>query len=193
MEIFTKEKFKNMIELNFTPFPELRTERLLLRKLDKTDANEMFFLRSNEDVLRYLGKEPAASVQEAEEFIEKINKAVDANESILWGIVFPGNPSVIIGTICLWNFQKEHYRGEIGYILHPDHWRQGIIKEAINSVVDYGFNVLGLHRIEAFLSPGNIASSTVLEKTGFVKEAHLKENFYFKGEFSDTLIYSKLR
>lgn len=193
MELFTEKKFKNMIELNFTPFPELKTERLLLRKLDKTDANEIFFLRSNEDVLRYLGKEPATTIREAEEFIGLINKSIDNNESILWGIALPGNPSIIIGTICLWNFKKEHYRGEIGYLLHPDHWRKGIMKEAIKSVVDYGFNVLNLHSIEALLSPGNIASSAALESTGFIREAHLKENFYFKGEFSDTLIYSKLR
>ena len=182
-----------MLGLNFTPFPELKTERLLLRRLEKTDANEMFFLRSNEDVLRYLGKEPATSVKEAEEFIVKINKAVDDNESILWGIALSSDRAVVIGTICLWNLQKEHYRGEIGYLLHPDHWRKGIMKEAIICVLDYGFNVLKLHRIEALLTPGNIASSAILESTGFIKEAHLKENFYFRGEFSDTLIYSRLK
>ena len=183
----------NMLQLNFTPFPELKTERLLLRKLEKTDANEIFFLRSNEDVLRYLGKEPTATIKEAEEFIDKINKSVEENESILWGIAMQNDPSIIIGTICLWNFQKEHYRGEIGYILHPNHWRKGIMKEAIICVINYGFNVLKLHSIAAFLSPGNIGSSSVLESTGFVKEAHLKENFYFRGEFGDTLIYSRLK
>ena len=182
-----------MIVLNFSPFPELKTQRLLLRKLEGTDANEIFFLRSNEKVLRYLGKEPAKTIAEAEEFISKINKAVNENDSVLWGITYLNDPSIIIGTICLWNFKKENYRSEIGYILHPDHWRKGIMKEAINSVVDYGFNVLGLHSIEALLSPENIASSSVLESAGFVKEAHLKESFYFNGKFTDTAIYSRLK
>lgn len=182
-----------MLELRFTPFPELRTERLLLRKLTANDTNEIFFLRSNEDVLRFLGKEPAKSVDEAEEFIGKINKSIDEHESILWGIALLSEPAKIIGTGCLWNFKKENYRGEIGYILHPAHWRKGIMKEAITRVVDYGFNILKLHSIEALLSPGNIASSAVLEKTGFVKEGYLKQNFYFRGEFEDTLIYSKLK
>jgi [ribosomal protein S5]-alanine N-acetyltransferase len=182
-----------MLELNFTPFPELTTERLLLRKLTPRDANAIFFLRSNEDVLRFLGREPAKSISEAEEFIGKINKNVGENESILWGIAFLPEPSVIIGTICLWNFQKEHYRGEIGYVLHPDHWRKGIMKEAIGRVVDYGFDDLKLHSIGALLSSENIASSAVLESTGFVREGHLKESFYFRGEFEDTLIYSRLR
>ena len=182
-----------MLTINFTPFPELRTSRLLLRKLGQTDANEIFFLRSNEDVLRHLGKEPCATIQEAKEFITLINKNIDDNVSILWGIALQEEPSIIIGTICLWNIRPEHYRSEIGYVLHPDHWRKGIMKEAINCIVDYGFNVLNLHSIEALLSPANIGSSAALESTGFVKEAHLKESFYFKGEFNDTIIYSKLK
>jgi len=182
-----------MLTLNFTPFPELKTARLLLRRLERADANEMFFLRSDENVLRYLGKEPAKTIEEAEEFIRKINKNIDENESILWGITLLSDPEVIIGTICLWNFQKEHYRVEIGYILHPDHWGKGIMKEAIKAVVDFGFNSLGLHSMEALLSPENIASSAVLESNGFVKEGHLKESFYFNGQFSDTAIYSRLK
>lgn len=182
-----------MLTLNFTPFPELKTGRLLLRKLEITDANEMFFLRSNEDVLRYIGREPTKTIAEAEEFINKINKSVDENESILWSIALLNDPSTIIGTICFWNFKKEHYRGEIGYILHPGHWRKGIMKEAINAVVDYGFSILGLHSIEALLNPENIGSSSVLESTGFTKEGHIKENFYFNGVFRDTAIYSKLK
>jgi len=181
-----------MLEKNFSPFPELKTERLLLRRLTNNDAEEMFFLRSNEDVLRYLGREPAKSVKEVEEFISNVNKSADENENILWGIALLNEPSKIIGTICLWNFKEENYRSEIGYILHPGHWGKGIMKEAINCVVDYGFNKLKLHSIEALLSPENVASSSVLEKTGFVKEGHLKEYFYFKGKFSDTAIYSRL-
>jgi ribosomal-protein-alanine N-acetyltransferase len=181
-----------MIELNFTPFPELRTKRLLLRKLTANDAAEIFFLRSNEDVLRYLGREPAKSITEAKEFIELINKNVHENVSVLWGIALLDEPAKVIGTICLWNFKPENYRTEIGYILHPDHWGKGIMKEVINAVVDYGFNDLKLHSIEALLSPENIASSSVLERNGFVKEGHLKENFYFNGKFSDTAIYSRL-
>jgi ribosomal-protein-alanine N-acetyltransferase len=182
-----------MLVLNFTPFPELKTGRLLLRKLAGTDANEIFFLRSNENVLRYIGREPTKTITEAEEFINKINKSVDENESIFWCIALLNDPSIVIGTICLWNIQKEHYRAEIGYILHPDHWRKGIMKEAINAVVDYGFSILGLHSIEALLNPENIGSSSVLESTGFIKEGHKKENFYFNGSFSDTAIYSKLK
>jgi len=181
-----------MLQPVFTPFPELKTERLLLRRLLPADAEEIFILRSHEEVLRFLGKEPMTSISEAQAFIEKINKAADENESILWGICMSNNTGSVIGTICLWNFINEHYRAETGYVLHPAFWRQGIMKEAILCVIDYGFMQLGLHSIEALLSAGNAASAAVLESCGFVKEGHLKENFYFRGVFSDTLIYSKL-
>ena len=182
-----------MLEFNFAPFPELRTERLLLRKITADDAPELFMLRCNEDVMRYLGREPAKSIAEAEDLISQFSKNIDENESILWGITLLNDTEKIIGTICLWNFKRESYRGEIGYILHPSHWRKGIMKEAINRVVDYGFDTLKLHSIEAMLSPRNVASVAVLERTGFIKEGHLKESFYFRGEFSDTAIYSRLR
>ena len=181
-----------MLTLNFTPFPELKTRRLFLRQLEKTDAKELLFLRSDEKVLRYLGKEPAKTIAEVEEFIGNINKGIEKNDAILWGIAFLSEPSAIIGTICLWNFKTENYRTEIGYMLHPDHWRKGIMKEAITEVVNYGFNILGLHSIEALLSPENIASTSVLESTGFIKEGHLKESFYFNGKFGDTALYSRL-
>ena len=182
-----------MLTLNFTPFPELRTKRLLLRRLKNTDANEMFFLRSNENVMRYIGREPTKTIAGAEEFINKINKNIDENDAILWGITLLNDPSTIIGTICFWNIKKEHYRSEIGYVLHPDHWGKGIMKEAINSVVEFGFSVLGLHSVEAQLNPENLASSYVLERTGFIKEGYLREDFYFNGKFSDTAIYSRLK
>jgi ribosomal-protein-alanine N-acetyltransferase len=182
-----------MLQPKFTPFPELKTQRLLLRRLVREDAGELFFMRSNEDVLRYLGKEPMTTISEAEEFIEKINKSADANENVLWGIALLDNPEILIGTICLWNFQHENYRVEIGYLLHPGQWRKGIMKEAIGCVTDYAFSVLGLHSIEALLSPDNIGSAAVLESNGFVKEGHLKESLYFKGKFKDTAIYSRVK
>ena len=75
-----------MLELNFNPFPLLETERILLRQLTVEDADEMFFLRSDESVIQYLNKEPAKTKTEAEEFITRINKSIDGNEAIMWTI-----------------------------------------------------------------------------------------------------------
>jgi [ribosomal protein S5]-alanine N-acetyltransferase len=182
-----------MLEPNFTPFPELITERLLLRKLTPGDVPAIFILRSDERVLQFIGKEPAASLKEAEEFIERIDNTLASNEGILWGIVMRDDPTTVIGTICYWRLQPENYRAEIGYALHPDHWRKGIMREAIVKVLAYGFDIMKLHSVEGRINKENVASAATLEKTGFVKEAHLKEEFFFRGKFFDTIIYSRLQ
>ena len=77
-------------------------------------------------------------------------------------------------------------------MLLPEYQGKGIISEAINEVVNYGFEVMKLHSIEAIIDPENFASEKVLQKNGFVKEAHLKENEFYDGRFLDTVIYSIL-
>lgn len=181
-----------MLEPKFTPFPELKTERLLLRKVVLNDAPEVLFLRSDSAILEHLSKEPAKSLQEAEEFIKRITTDLENGDGIAWGICFIDQPEKLIGNIGFWRMQKEHYRSEIGYVLNPAYWRKGIIKEAMGKVLEYGFNIMGLHSVEARISPANIASAAVLESTGFVREAYFKEDFYFNGKFEDTAVYSRL-
>ena len=182
-----------MLEVNFYPFPELTTKRLLLRRLTEVDKHGLFAMRSDERVMQYIGREPAQTLDEIEKLIQLLNENIDKNEAILWGIALKENPQQVIGTICFWNMEPHNYRSEIGYMLHPDHWGKGIMKEAIGVTIEYGFTILGLHSIEARTEAGNKASSALLETTGFVKEGYLKENTYFKGKFKDTIIYSRLQ
>jgi [ribosomal protein S5]-alanine N-acetyltransferase len=182
-----------MLQLNFTPFPELSTERLLLRRITVKDAPELFFLRSDPAILQFISKEPAKTMQEVINFLALIDKNIDSNESILWGIVLKEDTTKVIGTICYWNIVKENYRAEIGYALVPAWWRKGIMKEAITKVLEYGFSKMGLHSVEARLNPANTGSSAVLESTGFVKEGYFKEEFFYAGKFEDTLVYSRLQ
>lgn len=182
-----------MMTVLFHPFPELSTERLLLRKLTPYDAPEIFFLRSDEAVMKYIDKERTASVEEAEDYIRYITREINTNRAILWGIALKENPDTVIGTICYWQIQKEHYRAELGYALHPDHWRKGIMKETIRKVLEYGFNVMQLHSIEAHINPANTASAAILKSAGFVQEGYFKESFFFRGKFLDTAVYSRLR
>ena len=182
-----------MLKLNFDPFPVLTTERLILRRLTLADAPEIFFLRSDQSILQFLSKEPAATIKEAEDFITLINNNIDNNESIMWAIVLKEDPSKVIGSICFWRVEKEHFRAEIGYVLGPAYWRKGIMKETILKTLDYGFSVMGLHSVEARINPANIASSSVLESTGFVREAFFKEDFFHRGQFENTAVYSRLQ
>ena len=182
-----------MLELNFSPFPDITTERLLLRRMTRQDAGEIYLLRSNDDVMKYIDRPKALSIQDAEDFLDRINESLEVSDGISWGITLKENPAKLIGTIGYWRMKKEHYRAEIGYMLNPAFWKKGIMKEAIFVVLDFGFNIMGLHSIEANINPGNAASAGVLEATGFIKEAYFKEDFFFDGTFRDTIIYSKLK
>lgn len=179
-----------MLKINLSPFPVLATARLHLRCITSDDAVELYYLRSNKKVLQYLDRAPLTSEKEAGSFIKIILAQLQKNEGILWVITFKDNPGKMIGTIGYWRIVKEHYRAEIGYLLRPDEWGKGIMKEAMCKVTQYAFKQMRLHSIEANINPGNLASAALLESCGFKKEGYFRESFYFNGVFSDAAIYS---
>lgn len=179
-----------MLEVNFNPFPQLETERLLLRRLIKKDDGQIFKMRSDAEVMKYIGKNPMQSVNEAVDWIQIVDTALDTNSGITWAIADKESPDTLIGTIGLWRFIKEHFRAEVGYMLLPVHWNKGLAKEALIKVIDYGFKDLKLHSIEGQITPRNEASASLLERTGFKREAYFKENYFVKGIFEDTAVYS---
>lgn len=181
-----------MLEVNFDPFPLLETERLILRRITLEDAPEMFSLRSNADAMKHICRPLQNSIEEARAQIFKINEMVNFNEGIAWALCLK-TQKTMIGTLSFHRIQKEHYRAEIGYMLHPDFWRTGIMSEAVKAIIDYGFSELKFHSIEAHIDPFNTASEKVLQKFKFVKEAYYKENYFFDGQFLDTAVYSLLR
>lgn len=180
-----------MLFRNFNPFPNLETERLLLRRVVYEDVDEIFALRSDREVMKYIPRPLVNNAEEALVHIAIIDEKIDTNEGINWAITLKGDCK-LIGVIGHYRIKPEHFRAEIGYMLLPEYHGKGIISEAIKEVVNYGFEVMKLHSIEAIIDPENFASEKVLQKNGFVKEAHLKENEYYEGRFLDTVIYSIL-
>jgi ribosomal-protein-alanine N-acetyltransferase len=142
--------------------------------------------------MKYIDRERPQSQEEALAFIQRVNTTIDNNECIMWAITLNDKPGTMIGNIGFWRVISQHYRSEIGYMLHPDFWGKGIMKEALLAAADYGFNKMKLHSIEAHINPDNAASGKVLEKAGFIREAYFKEDTFFKGRFIDTAIYSLL-
>ena len=182
-----------MLSPNFSPFPEMQTERLLLRRMTPNDAEEILYLRSNDDVMKYIDRERTRSIEDAKIFLKKIEDSIDSNNGIMWGITLKDEPGKLIGNIGYWRLIKEHYRAEVGYMLNPSFWNKGIMKEALLRLIDFAFAEMNLHSIEANINPGNKASATLLESTGFIKEAYFKEDYFFNGGFHDTIIYSRLK
>jgi ribosomal-protein-alanine N-acetyltransferase len=179
------------LNLNFHPFPILYTERLVLKSITKNDANDIFKMRSDKKVMQFISRPMSATVNDALEYITKLQESLNGKYGITWAVSLRDDNN-IIGTIGFWRIEKEHYRAEIGYMLSKDFHGKGIMHEAMQPVLDYGFNVMKLHSVEADADPNNIASIKLLEKNNFVREAYLKENYYFNGEFFDTVIYSLL-
>ena len=180
-----------MLHINFHPFPHLSTERLTLRQINDADVNDLFVIRSNGTAMQYIDRPLAETPADALKLIHVINDLLIKGDGITWGISLKDKPG-LIGTIGLWRIVKEHYRAEIGYLLHPAWQRRGLMQEAIVKVLDYGFSVIHLHSVEANVNPKNEASIRLLEKNHFVREAYFKENYYYNGVFKDSLIYSLL-
>ena len=163
------KEFKKLIKMNFQPYPELKTERLLLRKIKVSDVDEVLFLRSDKTVNEFIERPENRKTKnkaDALKFIEKIITEIENNKSISWEITFINNPKMI-GSICLWNFSNNLKTAEIGYALNPKFQNQGIMNEAIICVIDYGFNKLNLDKIEAYTHVENKNSKKLLEKNGF--------------------------
>ena len=180
-----------MLITNFSPFPNLSTERLSLRQINLNDKSEIFFLRSNIQVMKYFDRPMAQTIDDSVAFIKNLNHDLINNEGITWAITLKSIPK-LIGTIGFWRIIKDHFRAEIGFMLHPDFMRKGIMTEALTEVVKYGFTKMKLHSIEANVNPQNSASIKLLERNKFRKEGYFKENYYFNGKFLDSAIYSLL-
>lgn len=180
-----------MLEFNFSPFPTIETERLLLDSLTDGDVNEVFQLRSNPETMKYIPRPLVKDNDGALEHIKMILDKIDSNEGINWAIRLKGNPK-LLGIIGFYRLQPENYRAEIGYMILPEFHGKGIVPEAVNRLIKFGFEDLDLHSIEAVIAPENYASERVLQKCGFTKEAHFKESEFYEGKFLDKVIYSLL-
>jgi ribosomal-protein-alanine N-acetyltransferase len=156
-----------MLHLNFIPFPVITTQRLILRKLTIKDAEAIMMLRSDEQVNKFIDRPKSIDLNEAKKFIEKIENGINDNQWIYWAITSK-EEDALIGTICLWNISIENNRAEIGYELHPNFQRKGLMQEAITKIIEYGFNKMKLEIITSFTHPGNKRSTDILLKNNFL-------------------------
>ena len=156
----------------FSPFPILKTRRLVLRQLVDTDVHEIFALRSNESVNKYLDRRPAQSLEDATSFIQAINESVKKNDSAYWAISLNDK---LIGTVCLFDFSSDNTKAEMGFELLPACQGKGFMQEAVTAVLDYAFQQIQLHSIEAYTHAENLNSIRLLEKLHFKKQL-LPEN-----------------
>ncbi|HEU0227617.1 MAG TPA: GNAT family N-acetyltransferase [Arachidicoccus soli] len=159
-----------MGNINFKLFPVLKTERLILRQLVGSDADEIFALRSNNQVNKYLDRKASNSIDDAKNFIRTILENIQRNDSIYWAITL-NSADRLIGTICLFDFSNDSLKAEIGYELLPDFQRKGIMQEAASKVIEFGTQDIRLKSIVAYTHFENHRSTRLLEKFNFKKHS----------------------
>lgn len=181
-----------MLQLNFSPFPILESERLRFRKLTDADAPEILELRGNPETMKFIPRPLVTDIEGALAHIKMINDKIDENIDINWAVTEKGSDKCI-GIMGFYRTQPEHFRTELGYMITSEHWGKGYVTEAVKTLLDFAFKTLNFHSIVAVIDSRHMASERVLQKVGFVKEAHFKEDFYYNNEFTDTVMYGLLK
>lgn len=175
----------------FDQFPVLESQRLRFRSFSPGDAGRYYQLRSDPRVMEFVDAVYTSNELEALGKIQEISDDYRLQKGLNWVITLKENDQMI-GYIGYWRIMKEHLRAEIGYLLDATHWGRGFMFEAAETILDFGFNIMNLHSVEANVNVDNERSIQLLDRLGFVKEAHFRENYLFKCRFLDSLIYSLL-
>lgn len=176
----------------FSNIPTLQTERLNLRRLMVADAEDMFEYSKNKEVTEYLTWDAHPDVMYTREYLEYLGGHYNIGDFFDWAVVLVGEDKMI-GTCGFTRFDYNNNSGEIGYVINPAYWGQGIAQEAVNAVMDFGFETLNLHRIEAKFIMGNTASMRVMEKSGMQFEGYSREAMLIKGEYKTIGVFSILK
>ncbi len=206
MELFHKTAFKRLFEIGngIKPqakklklnkvkkeFPLLKTKRLLLRQITNKDLKNIYNGLSNPDVIKYYD----VSFESIEATKEQINWFADLEKTqtgIWWAICSLDNKT-FFGAGGLTKISKEHKKAEVGFWLIPEFWGQGIIIEAVPLICDYGFNELGLHRIEGLVESENQNCKKAMSKLDFQHEGTMKDYEIKNGKFISVDIYAKIK
>lgn len=174
-------------------FPNLPTgtERLSLRLLGANDAPDLLAIYGDAEVVRYWSHLPWTGREQAEAMLARDQAAFAEGSALRLGIELI-DEARIIGTLALFNLSPANRRAEIGYALARAYWGQGFMHEALTCFVDWLFDTLSLHRLEADIDPANRASARSLLRLGFQREGLLRERWIVDGQTSDTELYGLL-
>jgi len=172
--------------------PVLLTSRLRLRPLSLDDAPAVFEIHADPQTVEYWGHDLMSQVGQAEELIRGNIEWVESGSSYYWAIEWRDRAG-LIGTCTLFKLDQQNRHAEVGYILNRAFWGRGLMSEALSAMIDYAFNTLDLHRLEADTDPRNLASLALLEKFGFKREGLFRERWWVHGQWLDSDMLGLLR
>ncbi len=168
----------------FSNLRPLFTERLVLKKITETDARDMYEYSSDPVTSRFLLWDPHPSLGFTRKYIRFIERDYRRGRFFDWGINLR-DTGKMIGTCGFTDISLRHRKAEVGYVLNPAYWHKGYASEALSAVIGFGFDTLGLERLEAMYVEGNTASRTVMERCGMTFEGIRRNYLRVRGEQKD--------
>lgn len=172
-------------------FESLQTPRLFLRKTTPEAYHHVFTSFTDEELKSYFGITTDEELKkEKEQFQQGISTF---NKSFLYFHLIHKTTNNVIGWCGFHTWYLKHDRAELGYVMNSEaHRGQGLMKEALTTVLQYGFNTMKLHRVEAFVGSDNMPSLRLLQQNRFVQEGVLREHYLVNSVYEDSLLYALL-
>ena len=175
-----------MGHFEFSTFPILETKRLKLRQIVAADAHSWAEALNHPDVMRYLidFEQDTVDLDDVYGIIQWADNIFEQKTGLRWAITLKPDDTMI-GSCGFHLYNQAQRCAEVGYELHQLYWRQGIMKEALGAILDFCFQRLNLHRVEADVTVGNEASAGLLQHMGFSLEGTWRDKAFARGKFHD--------
>jgi [ribosomal protein S5]-alanine N-acetyltransferase len=180
------------LEEIFSDLPILETNRTILRKVKKEDETDMFSYCSDENVSKHTTWYKHNAIEDTRIFINRILEEYRNHQAAPWGIE-DKETGKFIGTSGFVSWNTVHSRAEIAYAISKEFWNRGYMTEIVRRIIEFGFEDMGLVRIEARCLLDNIGSACVMEKSQMQLEGILRKQMYIKGQYKDLKIYSIIK
>ena len=180
------------IENVFSQLPQLTSDRLILRRLRASDVDDVYAYACDPDVARYTSWAPHTSPDESRQFVRRVLDAYLEKQVANWGLELKSERK-LIGTGGFGSWNTEHGVAEIGYAVGKPYWGQGLMSEAVNAMIEFGFTRMALNRVVIRMDPRNTGSWRVAEKCGCRFEGIARRAIYTKGAFHDLMVWAILR
>ncbi len=171
---------------------EINTQRLILRKLTPEVYAYLFSSMENDQIIEYL---QLSDYQQLLKEKEKLAHGISTyNRSFVYFLIFEKVTQTFIGSCGFHTWYIDHFRAEIGYSILNDRFKNmGIMSEAIETIISYGFDKMNLNRIEALVGPTNIPSLKLMNKFNFIQEGHLRSHYFKNNTMEDSIVFSLLK
>lgn len=171
----------------------IETSRLILRKFEYSDAEDVLYLWASKPEIQHMYSEPVYStLEEVNCLLKKFISAYGNENCYRWAIIDKADKRCI-GQIAYYLVDAKNHFAEIEYCLATEYQKRGYMTEAVKAVLEFGFNKIDLHRVQISTKEINAPSKRVIEKCGFKYEGTLRDYFFFDGEYVGRLYYSMLK